>query len=129
MKAKFLSFMLCLLLAAPCLFADENEVEIQLFEVGQSGFVNGDEPFGDTGQNGHIPPRPADFHTTLNGHLLSVTVDNDYQTLVVVHNSSGNMVLDREFYNFTSEELQNTGYHTIVIVCQGVTLSGHFIVH
>ena len=52
MKHKTLSLVLACLIAVPMLFADntETEVEIQLYEVVNSGFIGGDDPLNNPNQ-------------------------------------------------------------------------------
>ena len=118
--------LLAMLIAMPILFADPviNEVEIELMEV--AGFLPGDNPLDSPREEGTNPPQPTDFRATIAGSLLSVTSDNSNLTRVIVRNSAGNIVLNRQFVGGTMEQLGTTGNHSIEIQNGGMTLVGMF---
>ena len=63
MKRKFMALALSLILAMPfILFADEQELEIQLIEVVGAGIIPGDEPFDSSGTIGGNPSATATDH-------------------------------------------------------------------
>ena len=126
-KIHFWALALGLILSMPfILFADEQEVEIQLIEVVGAGNFPGDEPFDGPGQSGFDPTTPTQFRATITGRTLTVTVDNANNTQVIVRNASGSVVLNSQFYGFTAEQLAATGAHTIEIRNGGLTLVGSF---
>ena len=102
----------------------DDEVEIELMEV--AGFLPGDNPLDDPLIGGDTPPSPADFRATIAGSMLSVTADNGSLTRVIVRNSAGNIVLNRQFVGGTMEQLGTTGTHSIEIQNGGMTLVGMF---
>ncbi|MBQ7697374.1 MAG: hypothetical protein IJT35_02190 [Paludibacteraceae bacterium] len=102
----------------------DDEVEIELMEV--AGFLPGDNPLDDPLIGGDTPPSPADFRATIAGSMLSVTADNSNLTRVIVRNSAGNIVLNRQFVGGTMEQLGTTGNHSIEIQNGGMTLVGMF---
>lgn len=130
MKKTF-SLLLCIVIAATFSFilADPVEVEIQLIEVSGVGFIEGDSPFDDPGAGGPvIPPRPNDFHATITGNALEVTVDNTNSTNLIVRNASGNVVVNSQFVSLTSEFLSTSGNYSLEIHNGGLTLIGQFVV-
>ena len=106
--------------------AFDDEVEIELFEVVGAGFIGGDDPFDSPHEEGTNPPQPTDFRATIAGSQLSVTADNSNLTRVIVRNSAGNVVLNRQFVGGTMEQLGTTGTHSIEIQNGGMTLVGMF---
>ena len=118
--------LLAMLIAMPILFADPviNEVEIELMEV--AGFLPGDNPLDDPLLGDDTPTRPNEIRATIAGCLLSVTADNSNLTRVIVRNSAGNIVLNRQFVGGTMEQLGTTGNHSIEIQNGGMTLVGMF---
>lgn len=102
----------------------DDEVEIELMEV--AGFLPGDNPLDSPREEGTNPPQPTDFRATIAGSLLSVTSDNGNLTRVIVRNSAGNIVLNRQFVGGTMEQLGTTGTHSIEIQNGGMTLVGMF---
>lgn len=120
--------LLAMLIAMPILFADPviNEVEIELFEVVGAGFIGGDEPLDSPIGQGSDPTHPNEIRATIAGSMLSVTADNSNLTRVIVRNSAGNIVLNRQFVGGTMEQLGTTGNHSIEIQNGGMTLVGMF---
>ena len=127
MKTKILYLVLALLIAIPMSFADENEpeVEIQLFEVVGAGYIGGEEPTGSPFDEGQMPPQPNQFHATITGHTLSVTVFNTHTTYMLVRNNVGNIVCSRQFVGHTSEQL-SSGSYSLELISIGVSYLGDF---
>jgi len=126
-KFKLLALALGLIIAMPMfLTADEEEVEIQLYEVMGAGMLPGDDPLDDPGHIGSNPTDPTQFRATITGRTLAVNVDNANNTQVIVRNATGNVVLNRQFVGFTSEQLSASGAHSIEIHNGGLTLVGNF---
>ncbi|MBQ7698610.1 MAG: hypothetical protein IJT35_08550 [Paludibacteraceae bacterium] len=125
MKIKNLIFMLCIAFVAPALVADQTEVEIQLVEISGAVFLPGDNPLDSPVLDDDLP-HPEQFRVTITGSLLSVTADNSNLTRVIVRNSAGNIVLNRQFVGGTMEQLGTTGNHSIEIQNGGMTLVGMF---
>jgi len=126
-KFKLLALALGLIIAMPfVLFAEEQEVEIELIEVVGAGFISGDDPLDGHGQSGVDPTDPTQFYATITGRTLAVNVDNANNTQVIVRNATGNVVLNRQFVGFTSEQLSASGAHSIEIHNGGLTLVGNF---
>ena len=128
MMKQILSFVLALFLAVPVLFADPVEVEIQLIEIGGFGLIGGDDPWGNPDDYPTTPPRPTDFHATITGNALTVTVDNTNSTNLIVRNASGNVVVNSQFVSLTSEFLSTSGNYSLEIHNGGLTLVGQFVV-
>ena len=116
-----------LLLAVPAVqtSAFDDEVEIELFEV--SGILPGDDPFGNPGQAGGTPTEPTSFHATITGQTLAVT-SGIYSARLIVRNSAGAQVLDRQFAGGTVEQL-STGSYSLEIQSGSLTLVGQFSAH
>ena len=118
-------FVSLFLLAVPAvqIFASGNEVEIVLMEV--SGFIPGDNPLDDSGQQGNTPPQPNDFRATITGSTLEIT-SGTHDARVIVRNSSNVQVLDRQFVGGTIEQLPAAGNYTLEIQSGSLTLVGAF---
>ena len=71
MKTKILILVLSILFAIPCVLCAE-EVEIQLMEVVQIGFIEGDSPLDGPEQSPDVPTRPRNFRATIDGTTLTV---------------------------------------------------------
>ena len=129
-RFKIFALVMSLIMAVPFfLSADEPEVEIQLIEVGGAGLLPGDDPLDGSGESGYNPTDPTQFRATIAGRTLNVYADNANNTQVIVRNASGNVVVNSQFYGFTTEQLANTGAHTIEIHNGGMTLVGSFSAH
>ena len=117
-------FVSLFLLAVPAVqtSAIDDEVEIELLEV--SGFLPGDDPLGDPYQEGTTPPRPLDFRATITGCLLAITSGTN-STQVIVRNSAGTPVLNRQFVGVTMEQLAADSY-SLEIQSGSLTLVGQF---
>lgn len=124
-KSNFLwLFVSLFLLAVPAvqISAADNEVEIELMEV--SGFLPGDNPLDDHQQDGDVPPRPNDFSATISGSTLTIT-SGTHSANVIVRNSSGAQVLNRQFVGGTMEQL-SAGSYSLEIQSGSLTLVGVF---
>ena len=127
MLKKIFTLALGLVLAMPfVLFAEEQEVEIELIEVVGAGVLPGDNPLDGPGQSGGTPTDPSQFHATITGRTLAVTSDNANATQVIVRNAAGNVVVNTQFYGYTSHQLNASGAHSIEIHNGGMTLVGQF---
>ena len=121
MKTKFLALVLGTLLTIPCVLRAE-EVEIQLMEVIGMGTIPGDDPLDDPEQSPGDPPRPTNFHATINGNSLSVTnQSNSIPTAqaIVVNASNGGVVLNQQFSTSVSHQIANTGVYVLLIETAG----------
>lgn len=118
-------FVSLFLLASPIvqLSAFADEIEIVLMEV--SGFIPGDNPLDDSGQQGNTPPQPNDFRATITGRTLEIT-SGPHDARVIVRNSSNMQVLDRQFVGGTIEQLPATGNYSLEIQSGSLTLVGVF---
>ena len=103
--------------------ASDNEVEIELMEI--SGFLPGDDPFGNPEQEGDTPPRPLAFRATITGRTLDIT-SGPHDARVIVRNSSNMQVLDRQFVGGTIEQLPAAGNYSLEIQSGSLTLVGVF---
>lgn len=117
-------FVSLFLLAVPSVqtIASDDEVEIELFEV--SGFIPGDDPFSNPEQEGNVPPQPNDFRATITGGTLAIT-SGTHSAQVIVRNSSGAQVLNRQFVGGTMEQL-SAGSYSLEIQSGSLTLVGMF---
>ena len=117
-------FVSLFLLAIPAvqIFASDDEVEIELLEV--SGFIAGDDPFSNPAQEGDTPPQPTDFRATIAGSTLSITSGTQCGQLIV-RNSSGAQVLNRQFVGGTMEQL-SAGSYSLEIQSGSLTRVGMF---
>ena len=118
-----------LLLAVPAVqtSAFDDEVEIELFEVVNASFLPGDNPLDDPSGEGLEPPQPTSFHATITGQTLAVT-SGIYSARLIVRNSAGAQVLDRQFAGGTVEQL-STGSYSLEIQSGSLTLVGQFSAH
>lgn len=127
MTKKLLALALGLILVMPfTLFAEEQEVEIELIEVVGSGLLPGDDPLDGNGEIVTNPTDPSQFYASITGRLLAVNVSNTNNTQVIVRNAAGNVVLNTQFYGYTAQQLNASGAHTIEIHNGGMTLVGQF---
>lgn len=130
MKKFYLLMAVILLMAMPfVLFAEEQEVEIELIEVVGASVLPGDNPLDGPGQSGADPTDPNQFCATITGRLLAVNVNNSNNTQVIVRNAAGNVVVNTQFYGYTSQQLNASGAHSIEIHNGGMTLVGNFQAH
>lgn len=104
--------------------AVDDEVEIELFEV--AGLLpGGDGPLGNPEQEGTNPPQPGNFHATITGNNLAITVANTSVVQLTVRNASGNVVLNRQFVGNTIE-LLTSGAYSLELQSGSLTLVGVF---
>ena len=111
--------------------ANADEIEIQLMEVIGMGTLPGDGPLDDSHQSPNIPPRPNDFHATINGHSLSIVKQEQAIPSAqarVVNASTGGIVLNQQFTNSLNEQISNTGVYVLHIETDGGALVGQFVV-
>ena len=128
MKVKFYVILAVALMTASCLFA---ETEIVLHEVIEVGFIAGDSPLDDPGQEGTTPTRPTDFRALIDGNNLTIFKQNENIPFVharVVKASTGTTVVNQQFTNSLSEQITNSGVYVLHINTEGGALVGQFIV-
>ncbi|MBO7458467.1 MAG: hypothetical protein J6T80_04350 [Paludibacteraceae bacterium] len=120
-------FVSLFLLAVPAvqILASGNEVEIVLMEM--SGFLPGDNPFDgpDIGGGGSTPPRPLDFHATIDGSTLEIT-SGTHSAQLIVFDELGEEVLTRQFVGGTIEQISVPGFYNLEIQSGSLTLIGVF---
>lgn len=120
-------FVSLILLAIPVVqtYASDNEVEIELMEV--AGFIPGDNPFDDPihGGGGNTPPQPGDFSAAITGSTLTIS-SGTHSANVVVRNSAGTQVLNRQFVGGTIEQIPAPGSYSLEIQSGSLTLVGMF---
>ena len=118
-------FVSLFLLAVPAAqtFASGNEVEIELFEV--SGFLPGDNPFGNPNQEGTEPPRPGDFSAAITGSTLTIS-SGTHSAQLIVFDELGEEVLTRQFVGGTIEQIPAPGNYSLEIQSGSLTLIGAF---
>lgn len=73
MAKRFLSIVLCILFATPASILRADETEIPLFETITMGYISGDDPLDDLGDDEINPPIGNRFRATLNIRTLSIT--------------------------------------------------------
>lgn len=114
------------LLAVPVVqtSAFDDEVDIELMEV--SGFLPGDGPLGTPDDHGTDPIQPTQFHATIAGGNLAVTVASTNTVQMTVRNSSGNTVVNRQFVGGAMEQLPADTY-SIELNSGSLTLVGAFV--
>jgi len=102
-----------------------DEVEIELMEV--SGFLPGDNPLDgpDQGGGGNTPPHPLDFRATIDGCTLEIT-SGTHSAQVIVRNSAGAQVLNRQFVGGTVEQIASPGSYNLEIQSGSLRLVGMF---
>lgn len=130
MKTKILILVLSILFAIPCVLCAE-EVEIQLMEVVQIGFIEGDSPLDGPEQSPDVPTRPRNFRATIDGTTLTVNKQEEaipFAQAVVVNASTGSVVINRGFISSLSEQIANAGVYVLRIETAGGALVGQFIV-
>lgn len=119
-----------MLLLLPCVLCAE-EIEIQLIEVVEMGFISGDNPLDNPDQNPETPPRPTNFRATINGNALSITkqeVNIPSAQATVVNVTTGSIVLNQQFTSSLYECISNAGVYVLHIQTPGGALVGQFIV-
>ena len=130
MRNKFITFTLIALFAMP-VFLRAEEIEIQLMEVVQMGFVEGDNPLDGPEQSPDVPTRPRDFRATINGNQLTVLKQEaaiPSAQAVVVNAATGSVVVNEQFTNSLSRPIANAGVYILRIATAGGDLVGQFVV-
>lgn len=130
MKKQIIALVLGVLLTMPCKIHAE-EVEILLMEVIEMGTLPGDDPLDGPERSGDTPPRPTDFHATINGSALAIdklepTIPSAQAT--VVNASTGGIVINQQFTTSLSEQISNAGVYVLHIQTANGALVGQFIV-
>lgn len=128
MKNRFflwiLASLICFAIPVSQTLAFDDEVEIELLEV--SGFLPGDNPLDGPGQGVPNPTDPTQFHATIAGGNLAVTVASTNTVQMTVRNSSGNTVVNRQFVGGAMEQLP-AGSYSIELNSGSLTLVGAFV--
>ena len=130
MKTKFFTLVLAVLFLMPCALRAE-EVVIQLMEVVTMSPLPGDDPLDGPDQDPTIPPRPAGFHATINGHFLRITKQDTNipsAQVSVVNASNGGLVLNQLMTDSMEETISSNGVYVLHIETDGGALVGQFIV-
>ena len=128
MKNKFFVLVLGVLLSMPCMLLAE-EVEIQLFEVIGMSVMPGDNPLDDPIQNPGVPPRPAGFRATIDGNLLTVSIEDPaipMANLRVTRQSTHAMIVNHSFNSAALEQMPAVDSYVIEIETEGGALIGYF---
>ena len=130
MKRTFIALVLGAFLTIPMMLHAE-EVEIQLMEVIQMGFIPGDGTLDDPDKEITVPTRPNNFRATINGNALSITkleqaIPSAQAT--VVNAATGGIVLNQQFSESLNEQITNTGVYVLHIETAGGALVGQFVV-
>lgn len=99
------------------------EVEIELLEV--SSILPGDSPLDSPVQGGDVPPQPNDFSATITGGTLAIS-SGTHSAQVIVRNSAGAQVLNRQFVGGTVEQIASPGSYSLEIQSGSLTLVGFF---
>lgn len=108
-----------------------DEVVIQLMEVISMSPLPGDDPLDGPDQDPTIPPRPAGFHATINGHFLRITKQDTNipsAQVSVVNASNGGLVLNQLMTDSMEETISSNGVYVLHIETEGGALVGQFIV-
>lgn len=108
-----------------------DEVVIPLMEVIGMGNLPGDDPLDGPTQSDHTPTRPRDFHATINGNTLAVSIEEPSipsAEATVVNASTGSTALTRQFTSTLSEPIATPGVYVLHIETEGGALVGQFIV-
>lgn len=130
MKTKIFILALVALLALPCVLRAD-EVVIPLMEVIGMGAIGGDEPLDGPDKEPIDPTRPTDFHATINGNTLAVSIEEPTipsAEATVVNASTGSIVLNQQFTSTLSEQIATPGVYVLHIETDGGALVGQFIV-
>ena len=128
MRNKFFALVLGVLLSMPCMLLAE-EVEIQLFEVIGMNVMPGDNPLDDPIQNPGVPPRPTDFRASIDGNVLSVSIENTaipMANLRVTRQSTHATIVNHSFNSAALEQMPAVDSYVIEIETEGGALIGYF---
>lgn len=130
MRKTFIALALGALFAMPCVLRAE-EVEIQLMEVVNVGFIPGNNPLDDPGKEGTVPTRPASFRAAIDGTILSINkqeVSIPSAQAIVVNAATGSVVLNQPFTTSISEQITAPGVYVLRISTANGDLVGQFMV-
>lgn len=130
MKKNISILALAMLLFMPCVLHAE-EIEIQLMEVVDMGFIPGDNPLDGPNQDPSVPTRPNDFRATINGNSLTVLKQEasiPSAQAIVVNASTGTPVINEQFTNSLSRQIATSGIYVLRIETAGGALIGQFVV-
>lgn len=108
------------------IYADELETEITLFEVVETSIIGGNDPLDNPSKGTDNPTRPNQFHATIAGRTLAISVDNDNLNIIIVRNNVGAVVINHQFVGYCTELLTSEGEYTIEISNSSFTLVGQF---
>lgn len=128
MRNKFFALALGVLLSMPCMLLAE-EVEIQLFEVIGMSVMPGDNPLDDPIQDPGIPPRPTSFRATIDGSLLTVSIEDpaiSTANLRVTRQSTHATIVNHSFNSAALEQMPAVDSYVIEIETEGGALIGYF---
>ncbi|MBR6116064.1 MAG: hypothetical protein IKP93_01145 [Paludibacteraceae bacterium] len=128
MRNKFFALVLGVLLSTPCMLLAE-EVEIQLFEVIGMISLPGDNPLDDSNQSSSDPPRPTDFRASIDGNVLSVSIENTaipMANLRVTRQSTHATIVNHSFNSAALEQMPAVDSYVIEIETEGGALIGYF---
>ena len=129
MKKIILSLICGIVFAAIPSLASAEEVEIQLFEVISMGFIPGDNPLDDSNQSPKEPPRPTDFRASIDGNVLSVSIENTtipMANLRVTRQSTHATIVNHSFNSAALEQMPAVDSYVIEIETEGGALIGYF---
>ena len=130
MKKCLLALVLGTLLTIPTMLQAE-EMEIQLMEVIEMGYIPGDGPLDNPDKEGNVPTRPTSFRATIDGHSLSISKQEatiPSAQAIVTNASTGGIVLNQQFTESINEQIANTGVYVLRIETAGGALVGQFVV-
>ena len=128
MRNKFFALVLGVLLSMPCMLLAE-VVEIQLFEAIGMNVMPGDNPLDDPIQNPGVPPRPTDFRASIDGNVLSVSIENTaipMANLRVTRQSTHATIVNHSFNSAALEQMPAVDSYVIEIETEGGALIGYF---
>ena len=132
MRKKIIALVLGALLTIPCALRAE-EVEIQLMEVIEIGFIpGGDGPLDNPEQSPDIPTRPRSFRASINGNALQINKQDaniPSAQATVINASTGSIVLNQQFTTSLSGQISAAGVYVLHIQTAGGALTGQFIVY
>jgi hypothetical protein len=132
MRKNFIALVLSAFLIIPYALCAE-EVEIQLMEVIEMGYIPGDSPLDNPEQSPDAPPRPRSFRATVNGNTINITkLDNSIPSAhaTIVKSTTGNVILNQDFVTSVSCQVPSTGVYMIHIQTEsGTVFSGRVVIH
>ena len=130
MKKNISILALTMVLFMPCVLHAE-EIEIQLMEVVDMGFIPGDNPLDDPEQSSPTPTRPTNFRATIDGNSLTVLKQETAipsSQAIVVNASTGTPVINEQFTNSLSRQIATSGIYVLRIETADGALIGQFVV-